>query len=95
MRVQMNLILSIPTHVCPASAYYLLLLFTTNIYYLQVVFSRGDDESDGVIRMSPGNRNVSYQPQQLILIRIRVMGQGFGQYSLLMCDYSGHQGPQP
>ena len=48
---------------------------TADIYCSQVVFSRGDDESNRVIGMSPRNRNVSYQPQQLVFIWIEVMGQ--------------------
>ena len=69
--------------------------FTTNVYYLQIVFSQGDDESDGVIWMSPGNGNVNYQPPAAPPHWDQSHGAGFGWCSPLMYCCSGHQGPWP
>ena len=48
--------------------------FELQITHLQVVISWGNDKSNRVIGVSPRNRNISWQPQKLILIRVRVMG---------------------
>ena len=58
MQVQVNLIPSVSTHV---SSWFLpfTIQVTNSTCYSQVVFSWENDESNRVIGVSPGNRNIS------------------------------------
>ena len=93
MRVQANLILLASTHV--SSWFSLLIIRVTDVTYLQVVLSWGNDKCNRVIGVSPRNRNIGRAAPEAHPHQDRSHGVGSDQYFLLTFDCSSPHGPWP